>query len=678
MYAEKAFGEQGAAAQGSLTPPPDTSAVLTDEQADALRALGETLFSEFDLARKLRRSQEDVWLENLRQLKGIYDPETMARIGHRRSKVFIRMTRAKLRAIDARVRDLLFPAGDKNWAIEPTPVQELVEDKHLAAVARLMMARMQTGVFQPPSSEEALAYVQKEAADACARMEEQINDQLTELEYERHAVKVQHNAHLYGCGILKGPLSEEIQEFVWQPELPAGGIPLETQYALVKKTRLRPWIGAVNPWRFYVDPQALAPSEAEYFWEEHILTRADLLRLAKRRGFNQDAIRAHLAAYPHGDDETPQHWETALQQMPEGYDYVGALKNRYRLRERWGYLSGRDLRNAGMDIPKEMLEEAIEARVYLLGRMPVKASKNPLPGEYGVYHFYYFDKDETSFWGEGIAGVYEHPQKMVNASIRMALDNGAISSGPQIEANRSLLDDEDDFESVVPFRMWIRTGLGKDATAPALRVYDITSKVKDHLELLRVAKDLGDEISSAPSYAYGQPSSQAANTLGGLSILMGNVNITLKDLAAGWDRGITAPFIKAMYAWNMAFNPRKDIKGDFRVKPIGVTSLLAKELRSHALETFRMSTANPIDGPFTKRVALLRETAKALDLPPNELVATDDEIENYKTTGIASWVIPPPPMIGPLPGQGMPAGSPLPGNPAALEVEPAQRQGEPL
>lgn len=43
------------------------------------------------------------------------------------------------------------------------------------------------------------------------------------------------------------------------------------------------------------------------------------------------------------------------------------------------------------------------------------------------YHLYYLDHDETSILGDGLASIMRDDQKMLNASIRMLLDNGAIT-----------------------------------------------------------------------------------------------------------------------------------------------------------------------------------------------------------------------------------------------------------
>ena len=87
-----------------------------------LNALGSVLVAEFAQAENDRRPTEMRWLQDLRQYRGKYDSDVLALIPKSKSKAFVRKTRVKVKTVDSRVGDLLFPAGrDKNWNINPTP-----------------------------------------------------------------------------------------------------------------------------------------------------------------------------------------------------------------------------------------------------------------------------------------------------------------------------------------------------------------------------------------------------------------------------------------------------------------------------------------------------------------------------------------------------------------------------
>ena len=83
--------------------------------------------SDFDTLKSKRRSYELNWLEDLKQFKGIYSNDVAAALSKtNRSKANLRITRTKIKTVDSKIMDILFPANsDKNWGIMPSPVPEL-------------------------------------------------------------------------------------------------------------------------------------------------------------------------------------------------------------------------------------------------------------------------------------------------------------------------------------------------------------------------------------------------------------------------------------------------------------------------------------------------------------------------------------------------------------------------
>jgi len=219
------------------------------------------------------------------------------------------------------------------------------------------------------------------------------------------------------------------------------------------------------------------------------------------------------------------------------------------------------------------------------------------------YHFYYFDKDETSIFAEGLATVMRDDQTTINSANRLMLDNAAITSGPMLEITSSLLSGYDKNNAgAAPWRVYSRNA--SSPGTPAVRAI---------------------ELPSIPRYMTGENVSQgAAGTASGMSMLMGAANIMIKDLVSSWDEGITRSFIQGMYRWNMQFNKDNSIKGDFDVKARGSSSLVAREVRAQQLDMFSQAVANPMDAPFIKRDKLLRQRAEAHEL--TDVVKTEDEV----------------------------------------------------
>ena len=112
---------------------------------------------------------------------------------------------------------------------------------------------------------------------------------------------------------------------------------------------------------------------------------------------------------------------------------------------------------------------------------------------------FYYEKDETSIFGEGLARIMRHSQLSIAAGARMVLDNAACVSGPQVEINWDMMTDGTDMTSFYPRKVWFRRGRGVDAQYPALRVYDIASHVEELLKVIDAFKQFGDEETTLPT-----------------------------------------------------------------------------------------------------------------------------------------------------------------------------------
>lgn len=656
---------------------------LRQEMPAELSGLASILGDEWETAKKLRYEQELIWIEDLRMYRGIYDPEIAGGMHPKRSKAFIRTARAKVKAWTSRAHKILFPAGDDNFDVESTPVPELDRQKHQAIIVQAVQQAIMTGQIPPdpmtggPSPQiieqwiEAnqpliLEAVKQIASQAALGMKQQIRDQLIEGGFSKVARSVMASGHIYGTGVLKGPMHEVTSEERWEYE-PGEGM-TEGTYSLEQRIVSRPHFTQRPIWSIYPDPYATTIEEAEYLWDRHVLNAAELEALSRRAGFRTDIIRAYLQQHKGGENLALEPWESQLRELNAGKVQVGNWQNRFQVLERWGTLFGHQMAAAGVAVPDEQMSDVFMVSVFMLGGMIIRVKRFPLRQRL-PFHFYYYDKDETSLWGEGIPRVGRDPFRLFNASVRGAADNMAMSAGPQIEVNADLLENEQDPTDIRPFRVWQRKGRSPDAQYPAVRVYQVESHVDKFMGLAAQFREMSDEATAAPSYTYGVQDRGLTKTVGGLSMLMGQSNITLEDSAKSWDEGITVPFIAGLYDYNMVYSDRADIKGDFAVAAIGATSLMAKELRSRAIGEFRMSTANPLDAPFTNRVWLLQEHAKALDLDPNKAVPNAEQIQvNAQVMGQAGG-------MQPAPG---PAQGPMPGQPAAIENEgmsPQQQAG---
>jgi hypothetical protein len=588
---------------------------LRDEpqQTVALDSLGVDLLAEFARAELDRRLTEERWLMDLRQYRGKYDPDVLAAIGPNRSKAFVRKTRVKVKTVDSRVADLLFPAGaEKNWEVDSTPVPSVSREQRAAAAQQLQ--RMSRGQPVPPEALD--RFLLEVVRQSAKKMSKVIEDQLVEARYKDVSIKTIHSGHLYGTGIMKGPLVERKIRTTFTQQ-GKNWVPKSETYVV-------PFVDYVPIWRFYPDMNATTLEQCKYVYERHNMTRADLAELAQRKSFDREKIVAYLKAHPDGEIKL-RYYDNELRIIGERTANQGNKQNQYEILERWGYIDGAKLKSVGVKVPEERMHETFFSNVWLLPNGEViKAVLQPINGVTWPYHLYYFDKDETSIFGEGLAAVMRDDQTMLNASVRMMLDNSAITSGPMLEVAPGLLSNTDRMDEMHPWKIWFRNTA--QPGQPAVRSIELPSRLGDLAGMADRFENNADEVTAIPRYMSGENvGTGAAGTASGMSMLMGAANIVIKDLITAWDEGVTRPFLTALYRWNMQFHKDNSIKGDFDVKARGTASLVAKEVRARQLNEFANLTANDLDAPYIKRDKLNRMRAEANEL--GDVVKNEDEVK---------------------------------------------------
>ena len=254
-----------------------------------LTQTGVFLRSQFDDVSAKRCSTEERFLQDLRQYKGIYDPSVAKRLSKSRSRLFTRITRTKIKAFDARIMEMLFPANnDKNWEIAPTPKPDLVMSPMTQALMdeaqaqkvqmmaeqvaqqqgqdpkAVMKAMIDSGQVPPLSQQEVMEVGQEAVTKACNSMRTEIEDQLAEIKYRHICKKSIHSGNLFGTGIMKGPLVQKKQYQQWQ-------MGEESQWGMGHSEKVLPYLEFVKVWDFYPDPEAKSLEE----WRVHVSAPCD-------------------------------------------------------------------------------------------------------------------------------------------------------------------------------------------------------------------------------------------------------------------------------------------------------------------------------------------------------------------------------------------------------------------
>lgn len=607
-----------------------------ERNSEEMKAFGYRLKNQFGMNESFRRPKELQWLEDLRAYKGIYDPDV--RLDANASKVYPKITRSKINIVLSRLHEMLFPETDKNWEISPTPepriapetVKKIIQDMVAKSIDELQRQAdpQNPQAQQPPplpTIKDVRLAIKKYSEESCQNMGSVIDDQLTEMDYPEETKKVLRSGLMYGTGVMKGPMINQRNKHIW--EAGSNGDFKET----LKQDEV-PYFENVRIWDWYPDLTVTEMEMTEGSFQRHLMTKHDLRQLLKRDDYYHDMIKEYLTDHP-GGDYVPKNWEVDLQtiEVLAGAGRTGQtgstatsdtasafnslsgnrttnrqIGKKYQVLEYWGYIDGSDLEACGINVTDVTLEYA--ANVWLLGNVPIKAVL--FEGALDRYKVFYYEKDETSLFGEGLARVMRHSQLAIAAAARMVLDNGACVAGPQVEVNWSLCTPDTDLNTFYPRKIWYREGRGIEAQYPAIRGLNFDSHIDELLKIVDAFKQFGDEETTLPTWMIGQMvQNETAQATSGR---MATITISIKDVVKNFD-SFTEKIIRELYAWNMEFNPRTDIKGDYNVKARGVSSLVMKEVRMQALNQL-MTTMAPEDWVYMERVDFLRERLKAHDI----------------------------------------------------------------
>jgi hypothetical protein len=591
-----------------------------------MTAFGFRLKNQFTANEAHRRPKELEWLESIRQYKGLYDPDVRIEAGN--SRVYPKITRSKINIVLSRLHEMLFPETDKNWEIEPTP-EPSVDMSIVKQIVMSLVQQDEQGNIIPPTPEDVNLAIKKFCDKTGEKMSSVMDDQFTEMGYSEETKKVLRSGLMYGTGIMKGVQIDKRKKRKWEP--------IDGEYEEVTNEEDMPFYEFVRLWDWYPDMTTTELDKIEGSFERHIMTKHDLRNLLKRDDFYSDLILKYMDEHPSGD-YVAKNWEVDLQVIEvEAGAYKGTkistavtgedtrstyrqLGKKYQVLEYWGYVDGSDLEACGVKVDDPSVEYG--ANVWLLGNIPIKVAV--FDGALNRYKVFYYEKDETSIFGEGLARIMRHSQLSIAAGARMVLDNGACVAGPQVEANISLLTPDTDYNSFYPRKIWYREGKGVDAQYPAIRSVEFNSHIEELLSIIDAFKQFGDEETTLPTWMIGQMvNNETAQATSGR---MATITVSIKDVVKNFD-AFTEKIVQDLYAWNMEFNPRQDIKGDFKCKARGVSSLVMKEIRMQALAQLT-TTMTPEDWIYIDRREFLKEKFKAHDL--NIRLRTEEEADKLR------------------------------------------------
>lgn len=577
-------------------------------------------------------------LFSVRARRGEYEPDKLAQIRDQGgSEVYAMLTSVKCRAAGSWIRDVLMGQGsEKPWTIRPTPSPDLppqiAEQIVQAAAAPIQQAMMmgqqisdqEIAGLMGPMRDQAMQSVREEARQRAHRMEDKMEDQLTEGGWLQALDAFIDDITTFPAAILKGPVVRKKPVLKWQ-QVGQSYVPQVSEELKLEWVR-------VDPFLIYPSPSSTTVDDG-YIIEKHRMSRQDLQDLIGVEGYDDAAIRRVLEDYGRGG---LREWLTndVAQASAQGKsttsiginpdDLIDAL-------EFWGAVQGRMLIDWGMDsesVPDP--QKDYHVNVWLVGNFVIKATLNYDPMRRKPYYKASYEDVPGAFWGNSVADLVRDAQTVCNASARAIVNNMGIASGPQVVVNVDRLPAGEDITQMTPWKIWQVTNDPLGGNQAPVLFSQPDSRVQELMAVFEKFSMLADEYSGIPRYMAGDVSGTGiGRTASGLSMLMGNAGKSIKQVISNIDNNVLTPMLERLYFYNMRYSNDAELKGDVNVVARGANSLIAKDAAQLRRNEFLAATANPIDMQIIGlpgRAAILRENAKTLDMDPDKIVPPPEVI----------------------------------------------------
>jgi hypothetical protein len=593
------------------------------------------LRSAFEAAKRSKDPIETIMLKALRQRNGEYEATKLNQIQVQGgSEIFMMITEVKCRAAESWLRDILMDEGTPPWDIQPTPepdlpeardavINEILGDKVAKFIGELGSAPKPAEVEQlkEVAAQELRFSILQDAQVRANRMKSRIADQFAEGGFSESFNEFITDLVTFPIAVIKGPVIRHQKKLSWGKD-DAGATMATIDNVLA------PEYERVDPFRLYPEP-GVSNVEDGYMFEHHPLTRMDLSALIGVDGYDDDAIRSLL------DFGNGRSWiSTEVSQEKDEQERKFSTELRptqiYDALEFWGKISGSMLLEWGLT-PEEVPDPAKEydANVWVVGDYVIKAILNYDPLGEKPYAVTSFIKNPGAFWGKGIPEVIEDVQNMANAAARSLANNMGIASGPQVEINLERIPTNEDITQMYPWRIWQVLNDPLGGSAPAVRFNQPNDNSGALLTVYEKFSQLADDHSGIPSYLSGDLNVKGAGrTASGLSMLMGSAGKSIRQVVMHIDADVLKVIVSRQFVYNMRYDEDESIKGDAQIIPRGAIQLAVKDTVNTRRVEFLQATANEFDIEIIGqdgRAAILREVAKGLQMPVDEVVPSREK-----------------------------------------------------
>jgi hypothetical protein len=575
-----------------------------EEQRQKMQAVVRMLQGKCDTVVKAKASVEKRWVDDERQLEGYprlvmtskQYPTDLNSATQYLCPPTLKVTRARTDLWEARLADMLFPANDQAWDLD-VPQN-----------------------FEPGTGDPAKDDMVRAAAEhSCSQMKDVINSQLRDCKFVKAGRNMVRDACRKGMGLLMGPMTGLKKKRFFSQET--------GQMSVVMVETPTPEIREGNPWFFYPD-MVSSVEKAEYAFYLHLLSERELRELADCPGFDREEIAKLLEQDPDlgavGDNIRYRN-----ENMPNKED----TSDRYGVWRYTGSISSKELKTLqaqfGFDCEcaEDILAQTPFMDIWFCQGCVLKAKPLPLDKDYRIPYFVFspFPADDSMF-GYSLPYMCRDSDRVVQAALQMYLHNQSMSSGAlMLYRAGSVTPLDGKFEFRGPKVMAVNgtpEDMPMDEAMKAILIPNNAQEARDVLELAIRFIDL--EI-NAEQWATPDPNTDTTQTASGLAMLMNAKSILQRRAAACADDEIFIPIIERMVWWNMLYNEREDIRGDYEAVATTQTIHLVKDIQAQHIQVFWGIAKDPAFQGATKPYGVLKAFSMLLDIPREELLYSEQE-----------------------------------------------------
>lgn len=585
-----------------------------------------------------------------------------------RSTVFVQMTRQKTNGAAARLDDVLMPTDESAFSVGPGPLPALPSFVQLPAAppaptgapaggaSPAQMSPAAPGDQGQPAGAPPIGGPQPAAAAAAAAtpaapsapaapaapspqataivdpktqalmdqhaeakrrsdlMQQEIEQQFSECNFNSEYRRVIFDSALLGTGVMKGPVVVNRTRKVWSRKTDATGASPYWTLEIMKE---------LSPASFRVDPRLFFPDPV---CGERLQSGRGAFELDKKTP-KQVRELALQPEYIHSQlvqvlEEGPAVGK-ALQNLQDQEDRDMVADDVYEHWIFWGEIDRDDLIAAGVTVPDSTLS-ITSACIEMINSTIVRAYLNPLEGGEIPYDMVPYERSPGSAWGVGVPFLMRAGQKVINSAWRMILDNAGVCAGPQIIVNPFMIKPADKRWEITSRKIWLAEQDVLDVSK-AFQTAEFASHQADLQSILDQAEKLVEAETAGPMTSSGKDA--VPETVGGMQMQKQMENVGLRRQVKQYDDSITRPHVSRYYDFNMEYNPNDDIKGAFIVNALGSQALLVREIEGQELTNMLAMATNPVFQVFVNAKKLFMKTVKRMHIDPTDVMNTDAEIK---------------------------------------------------